>query len=78
MRSYRPEELFDGDGRPAASLGVLRSSGIQRMSALPQANGGELLVPLVLPPIEEHEVDISRPRGHRRGDPRARPPGRPT
>ncbi|HQJ34094.1 MAG TPA: phosphoketolase family protein [Rhodoglobus sp.] len=63
MRSYRPEELFDGDGRPVASLGVLRPSGIQRMSALPQANGGELLVPLVLPPIEEHEVDISKGRG---------------
>jgi xylulose-5-phosphate/fructose-6-phosphate phosphoketolase len=63
MRSYRPEELFDGDGRPVASLGVLRPSGIQRMSALPQANGGELLVPLVLPPIEEHEVDISKGHG---------------
>jgi len=63
MRSYRPEELFDGEGRPAASLGELRPRGIQRMSALPQANGGELLVPLVLPPIEDHGVDVSPARG---------------
>ncbi|MFM9876237.1 MAG: phosphoketolase [Rhodoglobus sp.] len=63
MRSYRPEELFDGEGRPNADLGVLRPRGILRMSALPQANGGELLVPLVLPPIDTREVDISKGRG---------------
>ncbi len=63
MRSYRPEELFDDDGCPTPTLGSVRPRGIHRMSALPQANGGELLVPLVLPPIEAHEVDVSKGRG---------------
>jgi xylulose-5-phosphate/fructose-6-phosphate phosphoketolase len=63
LRSYRPEELFDGDGRPSADLAALRPRGIRRMSALPQANGGELLVPLALPPVDKHEVDVSKGRG---------------
>ncbi len=63
MRSYRPDELFDGEGRPTSGLGMVRPRGIHRMSALPQANGGELLRDLVLPPIDAHEVDISSGRG---------------
>ncbi|MDP3208419.1 MAG: phosphoketolase family protein, partial [Rhodoglobus sp.] len=63
MRSYRPEELFDGDGRPTASLGMVRPRGIHRMSALPHANGGQLLRDLVLPPLDPHEVDVAEGRG---------------
>ena len=48
MRSYRPEELFDDDGRLVA--GAARRwhpTGTRRMSANPHANGGLLRRPLV-------------------------------
>ena len=41
MRSYKPEELFDKDGRLAAELRELPPSGERRMSANPHANGGK-------------------------------------
>ncbi len=63
LRSYRPDELFDGDGCPMPGLAQLRPTGIRRMSALPEANGGQLLVPLALPPLEPHAVDLTAARG---------------
>ncbi len=63
LRSYRPEELFDGHGRPVSELSVIRPRGDHRMSAIPASNGGELLVNLVLPPVEAHAVDLTRGRG---------------
>ena len=43
MRSYRPEELFDDDGRLRPSWPRSRPTGDRRMSANPHANGGVLL-----------------------------------
>src|SRR6201996_6431501 len=40
MRSYKPEELFDGNGRLIAELKALAPKGPRRMSANPHANGG--------------------------------------
>ena len=40
MRSYRPEELFDEEGRVAADLGELAPEGDRRMSANPVTNAG--------------------------------------
>ena len=40
MRCYRPEELFDADGRTAGSSQRANPSGDLRMSATPHANGG--------------------------------------
>jgi len=54
MRSYRPEELFDGDGRPVPSLRALAPKGDRRMSANPHANGGRLLVDLDLPAFTDY------------------------
>jgi phosphoketolase len=42
MRSYRPEELFDADGRLRADLRALAPTGNRRMGANPHANGGLL------------------------------------
>ena len=53
MRSYRPEELFDEDGRLRAELRALRPEGERRMSANPHANGGLLLRDLELPDFRE-------------------------
>jgi xylulose-5-phosphate/fructose-6-phosphate phosphoketolase len=59
LKSYRPEELFDDDGRPVDLLDADRPVGDLRMSANPNANGGLLLRSLNLPPLEPHAVDLS-------------------
>ncbi len=43
MRSYRPEELFDANGRVMAEIAALAPKGDRRMGANPHANGGLLL-----------------------------------
>lgn len=57
LRSYRPEELFDRDGRPVAELDPLRPQGDLRMSATPIANRG-IVRALDLPPIDDFAVDV--------------------
>ncbi|MGZ6971655.1 MAG: phosphoketolase family protein, partial [Thermoanaerobaculia bacterium] len=49
MRSYRPGEVFDERGRLRPELFALAPKGERRMGANPHANGGALLVDLVLP-----------------------------
>jgi xylulose-5-phosphate/fructose-6-phosphate phosphoketolase len=61
MRSYRPEELFDQEGRLIPELAELPPRGDRRMSAIPQANGGVLLRDLSLPDFREYAVDVERP-----------------
>ncbi|HAT29664.1 MAG TPA: phosphoketolase, partial [Janthinobacterium sp.] len=40
MKSYKPEELFDAQGRLIAELAELAPAGARRMGANPHANGG--------------------------------------
>ncbi|WP_182905944.1 phosphoketolase [Microbispora sp. H13382] len=61
MRSYRPEELFDADGRPVETITGTVPDGPLRMSASPHANGGELLRPLVLPDFRDYAVEVKAP-----------------
>ncbi|MGW0065796.1 phosphoketolase family protein, partial [Streptosporangium sandarakinum] len=61
MRSYRPGELFDADGRPVPEVLETVPAGPLRMSANPHANGGELLRPLVLPDFRDHAVAVKSP-----------------
>ncbi len=61
MRSYRPEELFDDDGRLMAELADLAPKGARRMGANPHANGGLLLRDLRLPDFHAHAVDVPAP-----------------
>ena len=61
MRSYRPDELFDGDGRLIAELRALAPVGERRMSANPHANGGRLLRDLVMPDFRDYAVTVARP-----------------
>jgi xylulose-5-phosphate/fructose-6-phosphate phosphoketolase len=63
LRSYRPEELFDDDGRLVAELRELAPRGRRRMGANPHANGGLLLRDLRLPDFREYAVDVPRPGG---------------
>jgi xylulose-5-phosphate/fructose-6-phosphate phosphoketolase len=64
MRSYRPEELFDADGRPVPELRQTVPEGPLRMSANPHANGGELLRPLALPDFRDYAVEVKAPATH--------------
>jgi xylulose-5-phosphate/fructose-6-phosphate phosphoketolase len=61
MKSYRPEELFDRDGKPVPQVTALAPEGDRRMSANPHANGGLLLKDLVLPDFREYAVDVPQP-----------------
>jgi xylulose-5-phosphate/fructose-6-phosphate phosphoketolase len=61
MRGYRPEELFDGDGRLIAELAALAPTGTRRMGANPNANGGILLRDLKIPDFRLHAVQVSAP-----------------
>ncbi|WP_322762866.1 phosphoketolase family protein [Frankia sp. Cr2] len=61
LRSYRPEELFDAEGRLVAELADLAPVGDRRMSANPHTNGGELLRDLALPDFRTYAVDVTVP-----------------
>ncbi len=61
MRSYRPDELFDGDGRLRPELAALAPAGPRRMGANPHANGGLLLRDLRLPDFRRYAVDVPHP-----------------
>ncbi len=61
MKSYRPDELFDADGRLMPELAALAPEGTRRMGANPHANGGQLLRELRLPDFRAHAVDVPSP-----------------
>ena len=63
MKSYKPEELFDKNGRLKSEIAELPPKGERRMSANPHTNGGILLKELRLPDFR----DLCR-RGIRPGD----------
>jgi xylulose-5-phosphate/fructose-6-phosphate phosphoketolase len=63
MRSYRPEELFDADGRLVEELAALAPSGDKRMGSIPHANGGTLLRDLRLPDFRDYAVTVDEPGG---------------
>jgi xylulose-5-phosphate/fructose-6-phosphate phosphoketolase len=65
MRGYRPDELFDDDGRFMPALAKLAPGGDRRMGANPHANGGRVLEPLDLPdftgyaiPVPQHGAEL--------------------
>jgi len=58
LLSYRPHELFDGEGAPRASTVALVPSGERRMSANPVANGGLLRTELHLPDFRDFAVPV--------------------
>jgi len=61
MRSYKPEELFDADGRLLPDLAELAPRGNRRMGANPHANGGLLLRDLRMPDFRAHAVPVPAP-----------------
>jgi xylulose-5-phosphate/fructose-6-phosphate phosphoketolase len=61
LHSYHPEALFDAEGQFVADLARLAPSGDHRMSANPHANGGKLLVDLVIPDFHDYALEVKRP-----------------
>ena len=61
MRRYKPEELFDANGKLVPELKEMAPVGRRRMSANPHANGGLLRKPLRLPDFRNYATPITRP-----------------
>lgn len=61
MQSYKPQELFDENGKLHPELAELAPQGHQRMGDNPHANGGILLRDLKIPEFQDYAVDVSKP-----------------
>ncbi len=61
MRSYKPEKLFDGNGKLIAKLKETTPAGNRRISANPHANGGLLRKPIRMPDFRKYAVPVSIP-----------------
>ena len=70
LQSYRPQELFDAQGRLQPELAALAPRGSRRMGANPHANGGLLLRELVLPDFRDYAAAVPAPGVRGIGDTR--------
>ncbi|MFE6617324.1 phosphoketolase family protein [Amycolatopsis sp. NPDC057786] len=61
LRSYRPEELFDERGVPAADILEVPPPPELRLGRVPQANGGRLRRDLPLPDVAKYAVTVDEP-----------------
>lgn len=61
MRSYKPEELFDENGKLIPELLDLAPEGDRRMGANPHTNGGLLLKDLKLPDFRDYTIEVPNP-----------------
>lgn len=61
LHSYKPEELFDDNGKLIPELKELAPTGNRRMSANPIANGGLVRKALRMPDFQDYAVDIGKP-----------------
>jgi xylulose-5-phosphate/fructose-6-phosphate phosphoketolase len=61
LRSYRPEALFDENGRLLPELRELAPKGQRRMGANPYANGGLLRKALKMPDFRDYAVKVDKP-----------------
>ncbi|WP_179089141.1 phosphoketolase family protein [Paenibacillus odorifer] len=61
MNSYRPEELFDDNGRLNAELAEILPTGDRRMGMNPVTNAGNQIKDLNLPNFRKFALDNSKP-----------------
>lgn len=61
LKSYKPNELFEDNGKLKDYLQQLAPVGQNRMGANPNANGGLLLRDLLMPDYREYAVDVQSP-----------------
>ncbi|MEC4673646.1 MAG: phosphoketolase family protein, partial [Nitrospirota bacterium] len=60
MKSYKPETLFDEDGKLKHELAELAPHGVRRMGANPHANGGLVLKALQMPNFREYAIKVPK------------------
>lgn len=60
LKSYRPHDLFDSNGKLKAELAALLPKGHKRMGAQPYANGGRDPKPLNIPDLKKYEVKVEK------------------
>ena len=61
LKSYRPEELFDAQGRPREIVQALVPAAHRRMSASVHANGGRRRRDLRMPDFRTYAVEVTEP-----------------
>lgn len=59
LQSYKPEELFDDEGKLLNELQELAPRGNRRMGANPHTNGGALMRDLHMPDFRNYALDVS-------------------
>ncbi len=65
MHGYRPDELFDVNGKLIPELAALAPEGDRRMGANPHANGGKVLVDLAMPDFRDYAIPVTEPATER-------------
>lgn len=68
LRSYRPEELFDENGKLIKELQDFCPKGSKRMGASLYTNGGYLRKDLIMPNFADYAVDIPYPGSVKKQD----------
>ena len=58
FRSYKPAELFDANGSPAADILALCPSGDRRIAMNPHTFGGNIRKPLKVPALGEYAIEV--------------------
>ncbi|MBA4065522.1 MAG: phosphoketolase [Isosphaera sp.] len=61
MRGYKPEELFDEQGRFKPELKAIAPTGTRRIGSNPHANGGRLTKALRMPDFRKYGVKVEKP-----------------
>jgi len=61
MRGYKPEELFDEQGRFKPELKAIAPTGIRRIGSNPHANGGHLKKALRMPDFRAYGMKVEKP-----------------
>jgi len=61
MRSYKPEELFDQNGKLHSEFKGIAPTGTRRMGSNPHANGGRLKKGLRLPDFRNYKLKLEKP-----------------
>ncbi|MBT2388609.1 phosphoketolase family protein [Streptomyces sp. ISL-1] len=61
LRSYRPDELFDTQGRPTADVLACVPGGSRRLGTNRHANGGLLARDLPMPDLDRFAVPVDKP-----------------
>jgi xylulose-5-phosphate/fructose-6-phosphate phosphoketolase len=61
LRGYKPEELFDANGRLKPELKALAPTGTRRIGSNPHANGGHLKHALRMPDFRNYGIKFDKP-----------------